>query len=127
MTRVCVRSAIAAKRGLPALVFARTGEKSQLRRIPVASHESFEVMPIPRILLSSQDALDRTPANVRLIRGSFFRACLESGERLGRSPENQKEKHTRAHENPPGALVSHSRWIDGGGRMTGVRMMRWER
>src|ERR1700694_1982975 len=105
MTRACVRSAIAVKRGLPALVFARSGEKSQLRRIAVASHKSFEVMPIPRILLSSQHPLDRTPANARLVRGSFFRACLEGGERLGRSPEKQKEKKTRAHENPPGALV----------------------
>src|SRR3984893_14811776 len=97
MTRACVRSAIAVKRGLPALVFARAGKKSQLRRIPVASHKSFEVMPVPRILLSSQHALDRTPANLRLMRGPFFRGCLERGERLGRSPENQKEKNTRAH------------------------------
>jgi hypothetical protein len=66
-------------------------------------------MPIPRILLSSQDALDRTPASIRLIRGSFFRACLESGKGLGRSPENQKEKNTRAHENPPGGFVSHTK------------------
>src|SRR5260370_33055060 len=109
MTRVCVRSGIAGKRGLPALVFARSGEKSQLWRIPVASHKSFEVMPIPRILLSSQDALDRTPANVGLLRGSFLRGCLEDGERLSRSPENQKEQNTRGHENPPGALVSHSK------------------
>ena len=86
MTRACVGSAIAVKRGLPALVFARTGEKSQLRRIPVARHKSFEVIPIPRILLSSQHAFDRTPANVRLLRGSFFRACLERGEQLGRCP-----------------------------------------
>jgi hypothetical protein len=66
-------------------------------------------MSIPRIPLSSQYTLDRTPANVRLIRGSFFRACLERGEGLGRSPEKQKGKNTRAHENPPGALVSHSK------------------
>src|SRR4029077_14950869 len=108
MTRAGVRSAIAVKRGLPALVFAGTGEKSQLRRMPVAGHKSFEVLPIPRIPLGSQHTLDRPLANVRLIRGSFFRACLEREERLGRSPEKQKEKNTRAHENPPGALVSHS-------------------
>src|ERR1700730_5049516 len=109
MTRACVRSENGGNGGLPALVFARAGKKSQLRRIPVASHKSFEVMPIPRILLSSQHALDRTPANVRLLRGSFFRACLERGEQLGRSPEHQQEKNKRAHENPPGALVSHSK------------------
>src|SRR6266567_9112251 len=108
MTRACVRNAIAVKRGLPALVFARTGEKSQLRRIPVAHHKSCEVLPIPRLLLSSQHTLDRTPANVRLIRGSFFSARLERGEWMGRSPEKQEEKDTGAHENPPGAFVSHS-------------------
>jgi hypothetical protein len=109
MTRARVRGAIAAKRGLPALVFARSGEKSQLWRIPVARHKSFEIMPIPRILLRSQDALDRIPANVRLLGGSLFRGCLDNGERLGRSPEKQKEQNTRAHEDPPGALVSHSK------------------
>jgi len=39
-------------------MFLRAREECQLRRIPVAGHEAFQIVAIPRLLLDTQYMLD---------------------------------------------------------------------
>src|SRR5713101_2249095 len=49
--------AITFNRGLPSATFFRAGKERELRRIPVACHEGFQIVLVPRLLLRAEDVL----------------------------------------------------------------------
>src|ERR1700691_5732400 len=56
--RTRIRRAVTLERGLPSVTLVRAREKSQVRRIPVTSHEGVEIVAVPGVLLCVQHGLD---------------------------------------------------------------------
>jgi hypothetical protein len=78
----------------------RTRKERQLRRIPVARHESFEITPIPRFLLRAQYLLDGS------LRTVFIGRVHRSLATDVRSAKEKEEKNEKAGDDKP---VAHAK------------------
>ena len=97
MPRTRIRSTIPLNRGLPSVMLLRTREERKLRRIPVARHESLEIMPVPSFLLRVQHVLNNSLRTVLV--GAAHRS-LAADQRATKEKEEEKEE---AGKNKPAA------------------------
>src|ERR1700691_2902673 len=117
MPRTRIRRTIPVECSLPTVMLSRAREERKLRRIPVTRHESFQIVPVPRLLLHAQHMLD---AGLRAVVIGVVHRGLAAEQRHAKEEEKEAAaKHKPgAHRNLrilPGksAPVSHNfRWED---------------
>lgn len=78
MPRTRVSRPVTIQRSLPSLIFFCSRKKREVRRLPVAGHESIQIVPIPGLLLRAENLFHLGLRTCRLCNQQSWKAKKNS-------------------------------------------------